>query len=270
MSSSTTNQNAAATTVGPDASHTSATRNGPRPVIDLRVDSRSRNSRQVSPASTDPTASKAEQRQSWVTRAIVRVFDVAAASATLVFAAPVLIAIALLVKLTSRGPVLYGSTRLASDKPTFVAWKFRSMHENADDRLAELLAVDRDARTEYDLHRKLADDPRLTKLGRILRVTSLDELPQLINIIKGEMSVVGPRPKLINEQEFYGDQLPLVLSAKPGLTGLWQISGRSKLTMDERVALDVQYVTERTFLGDLKICFVTATQLLRPRQHGAT
>lgn len=208
--------------------------------------------------------------RSMARRAAIRCFDVAVAGATLAVASPLLAAIALMVKLTSKGPVLYGSERLASDKPTFTAWKFRSMHQNADDRLAELLATDREARSEYELHRKLADDPRLTRFGRILRITSLDELPQLINILKGEMSVVGPRPKLINERAFYGDKLPTVLSAKPGLTGLWQISGRSKLTMDQRVALDVQYVQEQSFRGDLKICAVTAAQLLRPRRHGAT
>ncbi len=261
-----------------EANHLAVADAEARPVIDLRTATKPGGPEDVAgrpplqPAGESPAAypATAIPARGFFSRAGVRSFDLAVAGTTLLMIAPALLVIAALVKVTSRGPVLYGSQRLASDKPTFTAWKFRSMHENADDRLAELLAVDREARTEYDLHRKLADDPRLTRLGRLLRVTSIDELPQLINILVGEMSVVGPRPKLLNERGFYGDQLPLVLSTKPGLTGLWQISGRSKLTMDERVALDVQYVMQRTFLGDLKICAVTAAQLLRPRRHGAT
>jgi len=121
-----------------------------------------------------------------------------------------------------------------------------------------------EARAAYERDMKLADDPRVTAVGRWLRRLSLDELPQLWNILRGEMSLVGPRPKLPNERELYGNALELVLSVKPGLTGLWQVSGRSSLSYEQRIALDVAYVRERTLLGDIAICVRTAGQLLQP------
>ncbi len=264
LSSPISNTNDEATLLAPHRdSYAAAPAVAPRRVIDLR-------SQQANTSVGTDTASLRYRGENRASRSAIRCFDLVVASGALLLAAPLFAIVAALVKLTSSGPVFYRSERLASEQSTFLALKFRSMHRDADDRLAELLAGDDTARSEYDLHRKLADDPRITRLGRMLRITSIDELPQLINILNGEMSVVGPRPKLPNEREFYGAELPLVLSAKPGLTGLWQVSGRSKLTMQERVALDVQYVNERSFRGDLKICAITAGQLARPRRHGAT
>lgn len=203
-----------------------------------------------------------------VRRFTVRCFDLVVATLALVGFAPFLVVVAALVKATSRGPVFYGSWRIGRHGD-FRAWKFRSMHVDADERLADLLAADPALATEYALYRKLERDPRMTGFGRLLRRSSLDELPQLVNVIAGQMSVVGPRPKLPNERAHYGDALAVVLQVKPGLTGLWQVSGRSRVPLDERVALDLRYVERPTLRGDLAICARTVVQLLRPDRNGA-
>ena len=202
-------------------------------------------------------------------RLAVRAFDLVVAAVGLVVLSPLMLAIALAIKLDSPGPVLYGSTRIGHRRETFRAWKFRSMQPDADAQLVRLLADDPEARREYRTYHKLRRDPRLTGVGALLRKTSLDELPQLFNILIGQMSVVGPRPKLLNEREPFGDALPLILQVKPGLTGLWQISGRNRLPVRDRVALEVDYVCTRSLRGDLRICLITLAQLLRPDDHGA-
>jgi lipopolysaccharide/colanic/teichoic acid biosynthesis glycosyltransferase len=202
-------------------------------------------------------------------RVVVRAFDLAVALVGLVVLAPLMVLVAVAVMLDSPGPVLYGSSRVGYRKPTFRAWKFRSMRPEAERDLDALLANDDAARREYECYHKLRDDPRLTRVGAVIRQTSLDELPQLFNILVGEMSVVGPRPKLSQDAEAYGDVLDAVLTVKPGLTGLWQVSGRNRLPMAERVALDVEYVTNRSLVGDLRICGRTFLQLWRPGKHGA-
>lgn len=204
-----------------------------------------------------------------VQRLTVRTFDVVVALIGLVVLAPLMLLVAVAVMLDSPGPILYGSERIGHAKPTFRAWKFRSMRPDADDVLGEILAGDDDAWTEYETYHKLRHDPRLTRVGSVIRQTSLDELPQLFNILIGQMSVVGPRPKLAKDAESYGDALAPVLAVRPGLTGLWQISGRSDLPMAERVALDLRYVTTRTLRGDLAICVRTFIQLWQPGRNGA-
>lgn len=199
----------------------------------------------------------------------IRVFDVVFAGLLLLAALPFLLLIAAAVKLTSPGPVLYGSERIGHTRSTFSAWKFRSMRPNADLILAETLRGDDALRAEYEEFNKLRDDPRLTVIGPAIRKTSIDELPQLWNVIKGDMSIVGPRPKLPHESHYYGAMLPLVLSVKPGLTGLWQVSGRNNLTMDERVNIDVEYVLGRSARGDLGIILRTFAVLCRPTKYGA-
>jgi lipopolysaccharide/colanic/teichoic acid biosynthesis glycosyltransferase len=165
--------------------------------------------------------------------------------------------------------VFYGSTRIGHDKPFFKAWKFRSMRPDADEVLAELLAADEAARAEYEHYHKLRDDPRLTRLGSFIRRTSIDELPQLFNILAGEMSVVGPRPKSVVDAEVFGPALDIVLQVRPGLTGLWQVSGRNQVPIQDRVALDVEYALTRTMLGDVRICARTFVQLWQPSRYGA-
>jgi len=202
-------------------------------------------------------------------RAVVRLFDVTVAIIGLAALAPLMAIVAIAVMIDSPGPIVYGSTRVGHNRPTFRAWKFRSMHTDAETDLNVILANDAAARQEYETYHKLHNDPRLTRVGTVIRQTSLDELPQLVNILLGQMSVVGPRPKLPKDAAAYGDTLPAVLSVKPGLTGLWQVSGRNLLPMSDRVVLDLDYVANRTLVGDVLICARTFIQLWRPGKHGA-
>lgn len=203
-------------------------------------------------------------------RRVVRAFDIAVALVALVVTAPVMLLVALLVRLTSPGPVLYGSWRLGAGQPErFRAWKFRSMFLDADERLESLLASDPAIRATYEKFSKLPRDPRVTKVGAWLRTLSLDELPQLWNVLRGDMSIVGPRPKLPHERELYGDLFAIVCRVKPGLTGLWQVSGRSALDFEQRIVLDVRYALTRTLVQDLGICARTVGQLVRPSRDTA-
>jgi Undecaprenyl-phosphate galactose phosphotransferase WbaP len=155
---------------------------------------------------------------------------------------PLLLLIALLVKLSSPGPVLYGHRRLGKNRRYFNAYKFRSMVNNSQEVLEKLLEGSPELRREWELNHKLKNDPRVTVIGRFLRRTSFDEFPQLINILKGEMSLIGPRPVVDAEVEKYGRNFDYIFSAKPGLTGLWQVSGRSDTDYAERVAFDTYYL----------------------------
>lgn len=202
------------------------------------------------------------------TRAAVRTFDLIVATIALAVFAPIMMLVAIAVKIDTRGPLIYGSPRIGQRSDMFTAWKFRSMHPDAELRLAEILKSDPRAEEEYRLYHKLRDDPRLTTVGAFIRRTSLDELPQLFNILVGQMSVVGPRPNLLSERAMFGARLNTVLQVKPGLTGLWQISGRNRLPVSERVALDLQYVRSRTVAADVRICVKTFVQLWRPGKHG--
>jgi exopolysaccharide production protein ExoY len=198
-----------------------------------------------------------------------RALDLVGAGVLLVLTAPVIALAGLAVVLSSRGPVFYPSRRVGWKGEEFGAWKLRSMYHDSEERLAELLAGDPALALEYATTRKLRDDPRVTVVGRFLRLSSIDELPQLWNVLRGEMALVGPRPKLPDETELYGQAFDTVLQVKPGLTGLWQVSGRSDLSFDERIFLDVKYVTERSLRGDLAICGRTVAQMWRPSRHGA-
>ncbi len=217
----------------------------------------------------EPPKSGTITEPSRAARVVVRLFDLAVAIIGLLLLAPLMAIVAIAVMIDSPGPIVYGSTRVGHNRPTFRAWKFRSMHTDAETDLNVILANDAAARREYETYHKLHDDPRLTRVGSLIRQTSLDELPQLINILLGQMSVVGPRPKLLKDAAAYGDTLPAVLSVKPGLTGLWQVSGRNLLPMSDRVVLDLDYVANRTLVGDIVICTRTFIQLWRPGKHGA-
>ena len=194
-----------------------------------------------------------------------RALDVVGAALLLVLFAPVMAVIALLVA-RDGGAVFYAHRRVGRDGASFGCLKFRSMVPDADLRLAELLERDPAARAEWEATRKLRRDPRITSVGRFLRASSLDELPQLINVLKGEMSLVGPRPVQQAElNAFYGAAASYYRSVRPGLTGLWQISGRNDTSYAERVALDVHYVAEATLLDDLRILLRTPLAVLRRR-----
>ncbi|MBR2838270.1 MAG: sugar transferase [Kiritimatiellae bacterium] len=155
---------------------------------------------------------------------------------------PLFVLIPLLVKLTSRGPVFYRHSRLGKRGRPLRVWKFRTMYADADRRLEAILASDPAKRAEWEANFKLADDPRVTPLGRFLRRTSLDEFPQLFNVFAGDMTLVGPRPIVEGEVHYYGDDYATFSSVKPGVTGLWQASGRSDTDYARRVALDIHYI----------------------------
>lgn len=191
-----------------------------------------------------------------------RVTDFVLAFVALVFLLPVLIPLAIAIRLSDGGPALFKQKRIGRDGKEFRCYKFRSMVVDADARLKKLLAEDPKARAEWKATQKLEKDPRITAFGQFLRKSSLDELPQLINILKGEMSIVGPRPIVQNEVEKYGEYFAHYCQVRPGLTGLWQVSGRSDTTYGERVALDVQYVSDWSYTNDIKIMVMTIPAVL--------
>jgi len=186
-----------------------------------------------------------------------RVFDFTAALTMLLFAMPAMFFIAIIMYSTDRGPILFSHERIGRNGKRFRCLKFRSMIVNSQEALRRHLELFPQARAEWEATQKLRDDPRITPLGRFLRVTSLDELPQLINVIRGEMSLVGPRPIVQDEVVRYADQIEHYSAVRPGITGLWQVSGRSDCDYDERVQLDTLYVRQWSFIGDLVILIKT-------------
>ncbi len=191
-----------------------------------------------------------------------RAMDIVLALAAIIFAFPLLIALALLVKLTDGGPILYGHRRAGRGGKEFVCYKLRTMRTDAAQRLADLLARDPVAAAEWAQYRKLRHDPRVTPLGRLLRRSSLDELPQLLNILAGDMSVIGPRPITAEETQFYGDDSVFYSAVRPGVLGLWQVNGRNLLSYDERIDFDVQYVSQWSMWLDIKILFLAVPVVL--------
>ena len=195
-----------------------------------------------------------------------RALDLAVASTALLFAAPLMLLVILLMKLTSGGSVFFSHRRVGFNGETFDCYKFRTMVENADEVLAAHLRENPEARKEWSECRKLTHDPRISILGRVLRLSSLDELPQLLNVLKGEMSCVGPRPVVVDELERYGDLAGDYLAARPGLTGPWQVSGRSRSSYAERVRLDSVYVRSWSLGTDLVILAKTVVAVMRFRE----
>src|SRR5215469_16295990 len=159
--------------------------------------------------------------------------------------------VAIVVKASSPGPIFYRHRRIGLGEKTFGLWKFRTMFHNSDHIFWTHLAQNAEARREWLCYRKLKDDPRITKIGAFLRRTNLDELPQLLNVLLGQMSLVGPRPIVEEELKRYGAGETLYTAVLPGITGLWQVSGRGCLPYERRVALDVEYVSTWSFAGDL-------------------
>ncbi|WP_255595825.1 exopolysaccharide biosynthesis polyprenyl glycosylphosphotransferase [Cellulomonas sp. C5510] len=192
-----------------------------------------------------------------------RLLDVTGALAALVVLLPVLVAVAVAVKLSSPGPVLYAQRRIGRDGQPFEMLKFRSMVVGAHDRLGEVLAAE--GVTDLGLFYKPKNDPRVTRVGRFLRRYSLDELPQLVNVLRGDMSLVGPRPQIEAEVALYDDRARRRLLVRPGCTGLWQVSGRSDLDPGEGVRMDVAYVENWTLLSDLGILARTAHAMVAGR-----
>ncbi len=161
------------------------------------------------------------------------------------------------------GNMFYVQQRIGKDGRAFNLYKYRSMIVDAEKKLKDYLEKNPEAAEEFKKFQKLKDDPRITKLGRFLRKTSLDELPQFINILKGEMSLIGPRPVVLSELEFYGDQKDKFLSVKPGLTGYWQANGRSNTTYEERINMELYYVDNASVLLDINIFFKTFVSIFK-------
>jgi Undecaprenyl-phosphate galactose phosphotransferase WbaP len=170
---------------------------------------------------------------------------------------PLLIAIAVLIKLDSSGPVFYGQLRPGAGGKNFRCWKFRTMRVDAESYLSELLQNDKDLRAEWERNHKLRDDPRVSRIGSFLRKSSLDELPQLWNVLRGEMSLVGPRPALTEEIPKYGEVYELYKRMRPGITGLWQVNGRGDISHEERIAIVAYYVNNWSVWLDIMILIRT-------------
>lgn len=191
-----------------------------------------------------------------------RMFDILVASIALVFVAPLLLLVSGLIRLQDGKKALYSQPRYGYNGETFYCLKLRSMVPNAAERLQATLDSDPAAKLEWERTSKLTNDPRITPVGRFIRATSIDELPQLINIIRGDMSLVGPRPIPLYERTKYGEHFAYYCSVRPGLTGIWQTSGRSNVSYAERVEMDKEYVETRTFLGDIWLMLKTVPAVL--------
>jgi lipopolysaccharide/colanic/teichoic acid biosynthesis glycosyltransferase len=195
--------------------------------------------------------------------AVKRLFDLCFATLGLIAVLPLFAVVAVIVRLSSPGPVFFRHERIGFDGERFGCTKFRTMHVDADVQLAQHLANDADARAEFEEFRKLRNDPRIIPIvGNLLRKSSLDELPQLFDVLLGHMSIVGPRPVTEEEVSLYGAARREYLACRPGVTGLWQVSGRNDLSFQQRVDIDRAYVRSWSFGRDLGIIFKTVKVLI--------
>ncbi|MEZ6013349.1 MAG: sugar transferase [Hyphomonas sp.] len=191
--------------------------------------------------------------------------DIAIAGIALIGVAPLLIVVAIAIRLQDGGQALFWQRRYGLNGRTFNCFKLRSMVLDADTRLRHILETDPDARAEWEAEQKLTNDPRITPIGYFIRKSSIDELPQLINVLRGEMSIVGPRPIVESEIARYGEFYRDYCSVRPGITGLWQVEGRNNTSYPERVQLDAKYARSRSFWGDVGIMFRTIPAVLTSR-----
>lgn len=198
-------------------------------------------------------------------RVFKRVLEFVLTFFALLFALPLLIVLAVLVKITSRGPIFYVADRLGKNGTPIRIYKFRSMVQGASEILSKLLKENPEYRNEWEKSFKLLHDPRITWFGRFMRKTSLDELPQLLNVLTGDLALIGPRPIVKKEVGLYGSAWRIVRQVKPGVTGLWQVSGRSETSYDSRVQLDLQYIYNWSPWMDLWIFFRTIVSVIRMR-----
>ena len=188
-------------------------------------------------------------------------FDIAFVLCTAVIVLPVVLLLAVLVK-RDGGSAFFGHTRVGKNGKIFKCWKIRTMIPNAEERLKVFLEENPNAKEQWQREFKLDDDPRVTRIGALLRRTSLDELPQFFNVLRGEMSVVGPRPVTQCEITHYGKRSAAILALRPGVTGTWQVSGRNEISYKDRVNIDERYVHTYSFLGDLFVIFKTIGSVL--------
>jgi Undecaprenyl-phosphate galactose phosphotransferase WbaP len=198
-----------------------------------------------------------------------RLFDILFSLSVLILFAPVYLLLAFLIALSSSGPIFYVQERVGKNHKRFYCLKFRTMVENADDILLEIMENSPHLRQEFEDNFKLKQDPRITGIGRFLRMTSLDEFPQFWNVLKGDMSVVGPRPLVEEELPRYGRHINKILTIRPGITGLWQVSGRNDIPYPRRVQIDLYYANDKNLWMDMWIIFKTIGVVIFPKNNGA-
>ncbi|GAA6617702.1 sugar transferase [Scytonema sp. NUACC26] len=198
-----------------------------------------------------------------------RLFDIVFSLLVLILFSPVYLLLGLLIALSSDGPIFYIQERVGKNYKPFNCIKFRTMVTNADEVLVQIMETSPHLRDEFETNFKLKHDPRITKIGRFLRITSLDEFPQFWNVLKGDMSVVGPRPLVEEELPKYGCYIDQILTIRPGITGLWQVSGRNDIPYPRRIQIDLHYVKFRNLWLDLWIIFKTIGVVVIPKNNGA-
>lgn len=198
-----------------------------------------------------------------------RLFDIVFSLFVLIFCSPVYLILIVLITISSSGPVFYKQQRIGKNHQPFNCIKFRTMVDRADLMLEAMMNDSPQIRQEFEADFKLKQDPRITKIGKFLRLTSLDEFPQFWNVLRGDMSVVGPRPLVPEELYKYGRKIDTVLTIKPGITGLWQVSGRNDIPYPKRIKIDVYYATSHNWLLDLWIIFKTIGIVIFPNNNGA-
>ena len=191
---------------------------------------------------------------------VKRIIDVLLSFIGLIILSPVFVIIAIAIKLESKGPVFFKHTRIGKDGKTIKIYKFRSMVENAEDLIKKFTP---EQMKEYKENYKLSNDPRITKVGKFLRKTSLDELPQLINILNGDLSIIGPRPVVEEELKKYGKNIKKFLSVTPGLTGYWAANGRSCTSYEQRMEMELYYIDNLSFKMDVKVFFKTIIAVIK-------
>ena len=198
-----------------------------------------------------------------------RLSDIFLALIFLTFLIPIFLLIAVLIKLSSKGKIIFVQKRVGKNNKLFSCYKFRTMHQNSELKLREILLKSPEINNEFKSFQKITKDPRITHIGKFLRFTSLDELPQIFNVLKGEMSFIGPRPILKEEIKKYGLHFKEAFSVRPGISGLWQVNGRNKIAYKKRVAIDIFYSRNINFYMDIGIFFKTIYILLLPFGKGA-
>lgn len=193
---------------------------------------------------------------------VKRTYDLVISGMALIVLAPIMLFICLLIKIDSKGPAILVQERIGENGKIFKMYKYRSMVVGADKLLDKYLKENEEARKEYKKYKKLQNDPRVTKIGKIIRKTSIDELPQLINVFVGNMSLVGPRPYLPREKEDMKNLYNDIVKSKPGITGIWQVSGRNDISFDKRLEMDYTYNSDKSTMYDIKILLKTFKKVL--------
>lgn len=200
---------------------------------------------------------------------IKRFLDFVFSFLLIIFLIPLLLLIGITIKINSKGPIIYTQKRIGKNNISFYCYKFRTMHHESKYLLKKILITNPNFKSEFAESRKIINDPRITNIGKFLRFSSLDELPQIFNVFKGDMSLIGPRPIVKSEIKKYGNDFKKVFSNKPGISGLWQVSGRNKLSYSKRVELDIIYSENISFRLDIKIFIRTILVILFPNDKGA-